>query len=441
MQLQPQVVITGLGLVCPLGNSVPAALANARAGATGIRPYQSRWSDPAQPHLHHRVGGTVVGFDADAVLEPRLAARHEPATLFALAAADEALAQAGLAGEVGDRDRFGCAIGAGLAGAELWHRALHAAYALDRTDEIARMAAIQITGTAVTGALAIRHRLRGPSLGVANACASGTSAIALGADQIRMGRADVMVVGGCESSMRGLVTYASFVDAGMNPTRDPVGACAPFAAGRRGFVLAEGAAVLVLERLDLALARGARILGVVSGSAMVNDAHHVISLDPSGAPWARAIELALADAGATAAEVDAVCAHGTGTPQGDVAETRALRRVLGARAEQVPVSATKSMHGHAFGAAGAIETALAVAAMAEDVVLPTINLHVADPACDLDYVPHRARRHPVEVLVKTGFGAGGVSTALVVRRRPRPVVRRVAGPRAATDAVADSFAF
>lgn len=430
----PTVVITGLGLVCPLGNSVPVALAAARRGASGIRAYQSRWSDPAQPHLHHRVGGTVVDFDADAVLEPRLAARHEPATLFALAAAGEALAQAGL--EVGgDRDRFGCAIGAGLAGGELWHRALHAAYALDRTDEIARMAAIQITGTAVTGAIAIRHRLRGPTLGVANACASGTSAIALGADQIRMGRADVMVVGGCESSMRGLVTYASFLDAGMNPTRDPVGACAPFSAGRRGFVLAEGAGVLVLERLDLARARGARILGVVAGSAMVNDAHHVISPDPSGAPWARAIELALADAGVSAAHVDAVSAHGTGTTQGDVAETRALRRVFGRRAEAVPVSATKSMHGHAFGAAGAIETALAVAAMGEGVVLPTINLDQPDPACDLDYVPHRARDHAVDVLLKTGFGAGGVSTALVIRRGPTPAARAV------TDAGADSFAF
>jgi 3-oxoacyl-[acyl-carrier-protein] synthase II len=361
------------------------------------------------------VGGTVDAFDSGDLLEPKFASRQEPATLFALAAAAEALAQAGLTEDV-DRDRIGCAIGAGLAGAELWHRALHTAYGAGRPDDIARMAAIGITGTAVTGLLAIRHRLRGPSLGIANACASGTSAIIAGADQIRLGRADAMIVGGCESSMRSLMTYASFVDAGMNPTSDPVAACTPFAAGRRGFVLAEGAGMLVLERLDLARARGARVLAVLAGGALANDAFHVISPDTSGDSWARVIRMALADAGVAADEIDAVSAHATATPLGDVAETRALRAVLGARADHVPVSATKSMHGHAFGAAGAIESVLAIAAMQEGVVLPTIDLATPDPECDLDYVSSGVRRHPVRVLLKNGFGAGGVATALVLRR-------------------------
>lgn len=411
------VAVTGLGLVCPLGNSVPDALARARRGESGIRAYASPWVDPAHAELHQRVGGTVVDFAPDGALDPRFAARQEPAVLYALTAAAEALAQAGLADDDGAvlRDRFGCMVGAGLAGAELWHRALHTAYAAGRPDEIARMTAIAITGTAVTGQLAIRHRLRGPSVGVANACASGTSALLLAADQIRLGRADAMLVGGCESSMRSLVAYASFVAAGMNPTREPRAACTPFAAGRRGFVLAEGAGMLVLERLDHARARGARVLAILAGGAITNDAHHVISPEPSGAAWARVMRLALADAGVSADEVEAVNAHATATPQGDVAETRAIRAVLGARAERVPVSATKSMHGHAFGAAGAIETALAIAALGEGLVLPTIDLAEPDPACDLDYVPDQARRHPARVLIKNGFGAGGVATSVVLR--------------------------
>jgi 3-oxoacyl-(acyl-carrier-protein) synthase len=410
------IAITGLGLVCPLGNSVPAALARARCGDSGIRAYASPWIDALYEHLHVRVGGTVEGFEPARLMEPKLAGRHEPAVLYALAAADEALAQSGLLdAEDRDRDRIGCVIGAGLPGAELWHRALHAGYAENRPDDIARMTAIAITGNAATGQLALRHRLRGPSLGLANACASGTTAIAIAMDQLRLGRADAMVVGGCVSSMRGLLTYACFVGAGMHATTEPVGACAPFAAGRRGFVLAEGAGVLVLERLDDARARGAHVLAVLAGASITNDAHHVVSPDASGEPWARTISLALADAGVTPDEVDAVSAHATATPQGDVAETRALKRVFGARAYRIPISATKSMHGHAFGAAGAIEVALTVAAMNQGLVLPTINLHDADPECDLDYVPHTARAHATRVVLKNGFGAGGAASCLVLR--------------------------
>ena len=317
-----------------------------------------------------------------------------------------------------DRDRVGTAIGGGLPGAELWHRALRSTYEDRRPEDIARCTAMAITGNAAGGLIAIRYGLRGPSFGVANACASGAMAIALGADQIRLGRADAMIVGGCESSMRSVVAHASFVTAGINTTRDPVRACAPFARGRRGFVLAEGAGALVLERLDRARSRGARVLAVLAGSAILNEAHHVISPEPTGAAWARAMELAIADAGLGRDQIDAISAHATGTPQGDLAETRAIKRLLGARAYKVPVSATKSMHGHAFGAAGAIEVALAIAAMRDGVVLPTINLHDPDPECDLDYVPHEARRYPIDVLVKNSFGAGGAATSLVLRRAP-----------------------
>jgi 3-oxoacyl-[acyl-carrier-protein] synthase II len=408
------IAVTGLGLVCPLGNSVPAALARARRGESGIRAFESPWVAADDPDLRRRIGGTVEDFVADDLLEPRFAARQEPGVLYAMAAAAEALAQARL-GDV-DRDRIGTAIGSGLPGAELWHRALRSAYEDGRPEDIARCTAMSITGNTASGLIAIRHGFRGPSFGVANACASGATAIALGADQLRLGRADAMIVGGCESSLRSVLAHASFRTAGINLTRDPVGACTPFARGRRGFVLAEGAGMLVLERLGRANARGARVLAVLAGSSIVNEAHHPISPDPTAAGWARAMELALEDAGITRKQVDAVSAHATGTPQGDVAETRAIKRVLGVRAYEIPVSATKSMHGHTFGAAGAIEVALAIAGMVDGVALPTINLHEPDPECDLYYVPHEARRHPIDVLVKNSFGAGGAATSLVLRR-------------------------
>ncbi len=409
----PQIAITGMGLVSPLGNSLVEALARARRGESGIRAYSSDWVEAEHEPLRVRVGGTVEGFDPTTMLEHRHAARHEPAVLYAMAAADQALAQAG---PRLDGDRTGCVIGSGLPGAELWHRALHTSYAEGRPADIERMTAVAITGNAAAGQLALRHGLRGPSLGLANACASGSTAIAVAMDQIRLGRADAMLVGGCESSMRSLMTYASFRDAGMHATSEPVGACAPFAADRRGFVLAEGAAMLVIERLDHARARGARVWATIAGAAITNDAYHVISPDPTGEAWARTMILALADAGVDPTEVDVISAHATGTQLGDVAETRAIRRVFGARADQIPVSATKSMHGHAFGAAGALELALAVAAMDAGVVLPTINLHTCGPGCDLDYVPHVARGHAAQVLLKNSFGAGGAATCLVVRR-------------------------
>ena len=411
----PPIAITGIGLVCPLGNSLPAALDSARRGENAIRAYTSPWVDEGHPRLRTRVGGTVGGFGLEHGLEPKFAARQDHAVLFALAAAAEAMTQAGMLADI-DRERIGCVVGAGLPGAELWHRALHQSYAEDQPEAIARMTAIAITGNAASSQIGLRYGLRGPALGLANACASGTTAIAIAMDQIRLGRADAMVVGGCESSMRSLVTYACFVDAGMNTSRDPEGACSPFAAGRKGFVLAEGAGVLVLERLDLARARGARVLGLVLGSAITNDAHHIINPEPTGAAWARTMGLALADAGIHPDQVDAISAHATATPLGDVAETRAIKRVFGGRADQIPVSATKSMHGHAFGAAGVIETALALGAMGVGEVLPTINLHQPDPECDLDYVANVGRAAAVQVLVKNGFGAGGAATSLVLAR-------------------------
>lgn len=409
------VAVTGLGIVSALGNSMADAFANARRGTNAIRRYEGRWVEAPAQAMRSRIGGAVENFDVASFLDPRYADRHEPALAYALSATKEALADAGLPRLASEPDRFGCVIGSGLPGAELWHRALHAAYFEQRERAVPRLGAIGITATASPGYLAIEHQLRGPCFGVGNACASGGASIALAADQIRLGRADRMIAGGCESSMRSFLSYASFVEGGMNVSEDPHRACSPFSGDRRGFVLAEGAATLVLERLDLALARGAKVYGVLLGEAHSNDAYHVISPEPTGASWGRTMSLALQAANVSPHEVDVISAHATGTPQGDVAETRAIKLALGAHARTVSVSATKSMHGHAFGATGAIETALALAAFREGMVLPTINLDVPDPECDLDYAPHEARRRRTNVLVKNSFGAGGVASTLVFR--------------------------
>lgn len=415
MRPHDSIAITGLGVVCALGNDLPTALAAALAGESGLRRYQARYPTPGDPTFVERVGGTVEGFDPRVTGDARFVDRYEPAVNFAVAAAAEALADARLTGGDIDPTRVGCILGAGLPGAELWHQALHAAYAERRPRDIRGLTAVGITGNAAAGILALKHGLRGPSMGVATACASGATAIGVGADQIRLGRADAMLVGGAESSMRSLLSYASFAAAGgMDTTTDPSAASAPFALGRRGFVLGEGAAVLVLERLESAAARRARIYGLLRGEAHGNDAFHVINPDPSGEAWARVLAQALVESGVAPTDVDIVLAHAAGTPQGDVAETRAIRRVFGAHADRLAVPASKSMHGHAFGATAAIETVLGLAAAHAGWILPTIRLAAPDPACDLDHVPNRARPARVRTLVKDAFGAGGAASCLVI---------------------------
>jgi 3-oxoacyl-(acyl-carrier-protein) synthase len=419
----PEVAITGLGLVSALGLSVDESIAQALSGKNGIRRYTASWSDGAKAELTQRVGGMVEGFDPTKFIDPKFSARYEPAVNFAVGAAEEALSDSGLfsedgkvgAGQVPD-ERFGCVIGSGLPGAELWHRALHLAYAEGKPNEVPGYSAISISGNCAPSVLALRHKLQGPSFGVVNACASGATAISLAADQIRCGRADRMLAGGAESSARSLVAFASFAAAGgMNVTDDPDRASLPFSLGRRGFVLGEGSGMLLLERLDLALARGAKIYGVLSGEGHTNDAHHIINPEPSGTQWARVMSLALQAAHVSPDEVDVISAHAAGTQQGDVAETRAIVRVFGERAKEIPVSATKSMHGHTFGASASVETVLALAAMRRGYVLPTINLNEPDPECHLDYVPNQARKHRVRVMLKNSFGAGGAATCLVIK--------------------------
>lgn len=422
-RIMRSVVITGLGLVSPLGNSLAASLAAARAGQSGIRSCERYLWGEFGAEIACRVAGTVEDFDASQYVEAERVDSSDPAILYALAAADEAIADSGLMRDLDpaaeERERIAVVLGTAGPGCVSYHRALHTAFVDRAAHRLAGSMSLQMSGNMPPSLVALRHGLRGPNFGIVNACAAGSTAIATATEMIRAGSADVVVTGGAESCI-GLTLLGSMGNVGaINPTRDPHRASRPFSADRAGLIMAEGAGILVLEAADRALARGARIHGEVLGISRTNDAYHVYNPDPSGALWARAIELALRDARVGLDEIGAVSAHAASTPRGDLAETRALKRVFGKRAYDVPVSATKSMHGHAYGAAGAIETILSLAALNQRWLPPTAHLTEPDAECDLDYVPNESRATDAEILLKSSFGFGGTNACLVLRRAPR----------------------
>ncbi|MFN7954431.1 MAG: beta-ketoacyl-[acyl-carrier-protein] synthase family protein [bacterium] len=413
------VVITGLGLVSPLGNTVAESLASALAGASGIRRCERYLWDEFGASIPARVAGTVEGLDARHFVPAAYASSYDPAIVYALAAAAEAIADAAL--DLGDaelRDRAAVVLGVAAPGSHTYHRALHAAFVERKAHELPGRVSLNISGNMPSALVALEHGLRGPNYGIVNACAAGATSITVAADLIRAGRADVALAGGAESCI-GLVLLGSMGNArAINPTAEPERASRPFARDRAGLVMAEGAGIVVLEDRDHARARGARIHAELLGDAQTNDAYHVYHPRPDGSDWARTMRMALAAADVAPSEVDVVSAHAASTPHGDLAETRALKSVLGERAYEVPVSATKSMHGHAYGAAGAIETVLALAAGRRGRALPTTNLTQPDPECDLDYVADGARAVRAEVLLKNSFGFGGTNACLVIRIAP-----------------------
>lgn len=417
-----RVVITGLGLVSPLGNSLAASLESARAARSGIRPCDRYLWGEFGAEIACRVAGTVEDFDGGRYVPADRVETTDPAILFALAAADEAIADSELLRDLDpqsmERERVAVVLGTAGPGCVSYHRALHAAFVERAAHRLAGSMSLQMSGNMPPSLVALRHGLRGPNFGIVNACAAGATAIATATEMIRAGSVDAVVTGGAESCI-GLTLLGSMGNVGaVNPTRDPHRASRPFSADRAGLIMAEGAGVLVLECEERAQARGARIHGEVLGISRTNDAYHVYNPDPTGGAWARAIELALRDACVASDEIGAVSAHAASTPRGDLAETRALKQVFGKRAYDVPVSATKSMHGHAYGAAGAIETILSLAALNGGWLPPTAHLTEPDPECDLDYVPNASRPTNAEILLKSSFGFGGTNACLVLRRAP-----------------------
>ena len=405
-----RVVVTGLGLVTALGNSVDESWSTLIAGRSGIGPISL--FDAGEFPV--RIAGEVAGLEVQDYVDAKTARRMDRCSHLVLAAARQAEADASIdAAAVGER--AGVAIGSALGGVASFEQAVTQVSSRG-PGRVNPFSIVQTLPNLPAGWVSIELGTRGPLLAQSTACAASNMALGDGLDAIRLGRADVMFCGGTEAPVTA-TAVASFAAMRALSTRndDPGGASRPFERDRDGFVMAEGAAVLVLVELEHAHARGARIYAELAGYGISSDAHHVSDPDPVGANPARAVQMALADAGVAPDEVSYVNAHGTSTPAGDRAETRVLKLALGDAASRTPVSSTKGATGHTLGASGAVEAIFTILALRHGVLPPTINHANPDPDCDLDYVANASRERQVDVAVSNSFGFGGHNTAVVFR--------------------------
>lgn len=405
-----RVVVTGLGCVTPLGGDYASTLEAAWAGCSGAGVITH--FDPSD--FSCRIAAEYGGPLAPDILPARDLRRTNRCVLFALEATAEALADSGLGIDDGNRDRIGVAIGTGIGGLGT----ILENDAILREKGPRRVSPFTIPmgiANMSSGMVSLHYSIRGPNICHVSACASGAHAIGEAAKLIERGQADVMIVGGAEAPILG-VTVAGFASMKALSTRndDPELASRPFDRGRDGFVVGEGAGILVIESLEHAQARGARIRAEVMGYGATADATHAVAPDPAGEAASRCMDLALKDAGIRPEAVGYVNAHATSTPAGDPAEAEALRRTFGDHLDRLPVSATKSMTGHLLGAAGSVEAILSIGAMEGGRLPPTINLDDPDPACPLDHVANRARSVRVDVALSNSFGFGGTNASLVL---------------------------
>ena len=400
-----RVAITGMGLISPFGAGRSVALESLQAGRSGIRAIQSIDASA----LNCRIAGEVPA----ASLTSAGSRKFDRFTRFALLAAEEAAEQAGLTPDSVDGTRLGSIIGTGLGGCET----LDAGYKRVYQEGQSRLPPTVIAWSmynAAASAVATRFGARGPAYAPVSACASSAHAIGQAWQTIRSGAVDVIFAGGADAPLTyGILRAWESMRVLAIDNEKPEAACRPFSADRKGLVLAEGAAVLVLESFEHATGRGARILGEICGFGITSDAGHVT--DPSSDGAARAMTMALDSAGLSPADIGYINAHGTATRANDAAETAAIHGAFGSAAGSVAVSSTKSMHGHAMGASGAIEIVCSLLALNEGFLPPTINLERPDPECDLDYVPNASRQAVVSHLLSNSFGFGGMNGVIAVR--------------------------
>ena len=408
---RPRIVLTGIGVLSPLGNTLAESWANAVAGRSGIAPITQ--FDPGD--LPCSIAGEVKGFQAKDYMNFKEARRMSRSSQFAIAAAKMAMEDAGLGEQVPDPERAGVIVGTGMGGFDRADESLQ----IYREHGLARVSPFAITSSLANMAshhVSLQTGTLGPISTVVAACATGTQAIGEAAELIRQGRADLVLAGGVEGLIHeaAVAGFAALraLSTGFNDT--PERACRPFDKDRDGFILSEGAGVVVLERLDQAVARGASIYAELLGHASSSDAYHVAAPDPEAAGAVRAMKWALADAGVPLDKVDYINAHGTSTPVNDATETFAIKKLFGEHAYNMAVSSTKSVMGHAMGAAGAIESVFCAMALKDGVIPPTINYETADPECDLDYVPNQARQTALKVAMCNSFGLGGQNACLVL---------------------------
>jgi 3-oxoacyl-[acyl-carrier-protein] synthase II len=404
-----RVVVTGLGCVSPLGVDATTSFDAAVAGRSGIGPLRG-FDATAFPV---RFGGEVRGELDLGGVPAKEARRLDRVILLAVAAAREAASDAALADAKLDAERAGVAIGSGIGGLATLQENFRVLDARGPT-RVSPFTIPMSIGNMASGYVAIRHGLRGPNLCHTAACASGAQAIGESARLIERGDADLMLAGGAEAANTSLGVAAFAAMRALSTRNDePERASRPFDRDRDGFVMGEGAAVLVLESEEHALARGARIRAELTGYAATGDAFHVVLPSEDGEGAARCMRLALADAGIEPSRVDYLNAHATSTPAGDLAEARAIRTVFGRHVDRLPVSATKSMTGHLLGAAGALEAIFCIRALETGVLPPTTNLENPDPECALDHVANQARRAQPRIALSNSFGFGGTNASLV----------------------------
>ncbi len=402
----PRVGVTGIGCVSALGLNVGDFWQSLAAGVCGIRPLKLLPRDK----LSIRIGAEVANFDPGSHFDPKRLAMLDRFSQFELVAAREAVADAGLEFSREAAGRTAVILGTGVGGKTTDDEAFWKLYG-EGNPRVHPMVIPRLMASSATSHVTMEFGITGPAFTVTSACSSASHAIGQAFSMVRHGLVEAAITGGSEACFT-LGTMKAWESMRvMAPDT-----CRPFSRGRKGMVLGEGSAVLVLESFERAQARGARIYAELAGAGMSADAGHLIQPNEEGA--ARAIEAAIADADLPLEQIDYINAHGTGTQANDVTETRAIRRVFGKLAEKVAVSSTKSMHGHALGASGALELAATALAMRHGIVPPTVNYTEADPDCDLDYVPNAARSRPLEAALCNSFAFGGLNAVLVLRRAP-----------------------
>ncbi len=410
--MERRVVITGVGMVSPLGIGNQENWDGLIQGRSGIGPI-TRFDASDYPC---RIAGEVKGFRPEDWVPKKDIKKMDLFIHYAMAASEIAMRDAAFQVAPSEADRVGVFIGSGIGGLPSIERQ-HAILLREGPRRVSPFFIVGLIVNMASGQVSIRFGAKGPNQAACTACATGTHAIGDAFEIIKRGDADVMIAGGCEAVIAPLcVGGFSAMRALSTRNDDPEGASRPFDAGRDGFVISEGAGVVVLEDLGHAVRRGARVYAEIAGYGTSGDAFHVSAPSEDGDGPVRVMRQAIRDAGIEASEIDYVNAHGTSTPQGDTVETRAIKTVFGERARKIAVSSTKSMTGHLLGGAGGLETAIVALVVERDVVPPTINYTAPDPDCDLDYVPNEARRMRVRYGLNNSFGFGGTNAALVLKK-------------------------
>jgi len=412
VSVKRRVVITGMGMVGPVGLTVNESWQNILAGKSGIRPLQ-HFDVSAFPT---RFGGSVWGFDINDYIAPKEARKMDPFIHYGMAAGIQAIKDSGIEVNEENAPRIGVTIGSGIGGLTGIEKG-HDAFLMGGPRKISPFFVPSNIINMISGNLSIMYGLQGPNLAVVTACSTGTHSIGESARIIEYGDADVMVAGGAEmaTSTTGL---GGFCAARALSTRndDPAAASRPWDKDRDGFVLSDGAGVVVLEEYEHARARGANIYAELIGYGMSGDAYHMTSPSKGGEGASRCMDNAMRNAGINSTDIDYINAHGTSTQAGDAAETQAVKRCFGDHAASMVISSTKSMTGHLLGAAGGIEAIFSALALRDQVAPPTINYDTPDSDCDLDYVPNEARNMKIDVVMTNSFGFGGTNSTLILRK-------------------------